>query len=63
MRKLNMPPFLYKCPTTGFRVQGWTEVEEAEWTNDKYELVDCVACRGSHLINPKMGKTVGESSE
>jgi len=31
-----MPPFLYRCPNTGFRVQGWTEVEESEWTEDSF---------------------------
>ena len=34
-----MPPILYHCPNTGPRVQGWTEVEESEWTENSYESV------------------------
>jgi hypothetical protein len=58
-----MSPFLYHCPTTGFRVQGWTESDESEWADDTYESVTCLACEGVHLVSPKTGKTIGEGSE
>jgi hypothetical protein len=58
-----MPPFLYNCPATGFRVQGWTEADDAEWADDRYEAVTCLACRGMHAVNPKTGKTAGENGE
>jgi hypothetical protein len=56
-----MSPFLYTCPTTGFRVQGWIDSDEAEWADDRYEAVTCLACRGTHPVNPKTGKRAGES--
>jgi hypothetical protein len=55
-----MAPFLYHCPATGLRVQGWTEVEESEWTDDDYESISCLACGGVHFVNPKTGKNIGE---
>jgi hypothetical protein len=34
-----MGPFLYRCPNTGFRVQGWVEDDESEDSDDAYEGV------------------------
>jgi hypothetical protein len=58
-----MPPFLYHCPKTGPRVQGWTALEESEWGDDSYEGVACLACGGVHFVNPKSGQRVGEKDE
>jgi len=58
-----MSPFLYHCPNTGLRVQGWTEAEESEWSDDSYEGVVCLACGGVHFVNPKTGKRLGEKDE
>lgn len=55
-----MSPFLYRCPHTGLRVQGWTAVDESEWTDAGYESIACLACGGVHLVNPKTGKRAGE---
>jgi hypothetical protein len=52
-------PFLYRCPNTGFRVQGWVEDDESEDGDDAYEGVVCHACGRLHLVNPKTGETAG----
>jgi hypothetical protein len=51
-------PFLYRCPNTGFRVQGWVEDHESE-NVERYEGVICHACGRLHLVNPKTGETAG----
>jgi hypothetical protein len=53
-----MGPFLYRCPNTGFRVQGWVEDDESE-DGETYEGVICHACGRMHLVNPKTGETAG----
>jgi len=42
--------FVYLCPVTGFRVQGWLADDPAA---DKatYETVTCTACGQLHLVN------------
>ncbi len=56
-----MPTFLYRCPTTGFRVQGYWpgEIEDDE----AYEAVTCTACARVHLVNPSTGKVIGERDD
>lgn len=57
-----MPTFLFRCPNTGFRVQGYS----AEQTPDDgadYVPVNCHACRQIHLVNPASGKALGDDSE
>jgi hypothetical protein len=53
-----MPPFLYRCPNTGFRVQGYTFEQTSD--DDAYESVTCVACTPVHLVKPATGKVVGD---
>jgi hypothetical protein len=58
-----MAPFIYRCPNTGFRVQGWASDNESEMAGDVYEAITCLACGRQHLVDPKTGKMAGESSE
>jgi hypothetical protein len=58
-----MAPFLYTCPRTGLRVQGWTDAEESEWAEGALETVTCLACGGIHFVNPKAGKGVAEKDD
>jgi len=59
-----MAAIIYRCPTTGFKVQGWfADDPEREDADDTYEAVLCSACTKLHLVNPKTGKTVGDDSE
>jgi hypothetical protein len=59
-----MPPFIYRCPNTGFHVQGFApEDEESERADDVFVGVPCLMCGSVHLVNPKTGKAASESSE
>ena len=50
-----MPAFLYRCPNTGQRVQGWSADEVPAGDPDIYEAVTCTACQQVHLVNPATG--------
>jgi hypothetical protein len=59
-----MPPFLYCCPNTGFRVQGYAPNDDkSEPTDNVFVGVTCLACGLMHLVNPKTGETPGERTE
>ena len=60
-----MGSFLFRCPHTGLKVQGWVADDAATGVdeNDSYEAVACTACTRTHLINPKNGKVVGADDE
>jgi hypothetical protein len=59
-----MPPFLYRCPNTGFNVQGFaSNAHESEGDDHIFVGVTCLACGLVHLVSPKTGKTAGEDSE
>ncbi len=57
-----MPPFIYRCPNTGYRVQGFTAEEVSEDT-DTYQTITCLMCQRVHLVNPATGKVLGEEDE
>ena len=57
-----MPPFLYRCPNIGYRIQG-VVAEEASEDSETYEAVKCVACEQTHLVNPTTGKVLGAEDE
>ena len=52
-----MPAFLFRCPATGYSVQGLTA--ETVSDADTYQSVRCVACARTHLVNAKTGKVAG----
>jgi hypothetical protein len=51
-----MDAFLYRCPATGLRVQGWT-ADDGSDADNAFEAVTCLACGRLHFVNPKTGKT------
>jgi hypothetical protein len=55
-----MPLFLYRCPRTGYLVQGFSAEDVAE-DQHVYEPVTRLACRQIHHVNPTTGATIGES--
>ena len=55
-----MATFLYRCPDTGFRVQGYTPGQTSD-DDDTYEAVTCLACQRVHLVNPATGRVIGEN--
>jgi hypothetical protein len=54
-------PFIFRCPRTGYNVQGYDDDDETEMTDGKrYRMFECLACRGFHLIDPDTGKLMGD---
>ena len=57
-----MPLFMYRCPKTGYRVQGFS-AEDISEEHHIYEPVTCPACRQVHHVNPRTGAILGEKGE
>jgi len=53
-----MASFVYRCPSTGLHVQGWSADEVSAEDPDMYEAVTCIACQKLHLVNPVTGKVL-----
>jgi hypothetical protein len=56
-----MPTFMYRCPTTGYRVQAFLAEDVSE--DATFEPIKCVLCQRTHLVNPTTGEVAGEDSE
>jgi hypothetical protein len=54
-----MPLFVYRCPTTGYRVQGFS-AEDVSMNTHTYEPVVCPMCKRTHHVNPATGTVLGE---
>jgi hypothetical protein len=48
-----MSTILFRCPNTGYPVQGWFAHGVSRDCKDIFEGVICLACGGVHLVNPK----------
>jgi hypothetical protein len=48
-----MAPFLFRCPRTGLKVQGFVAEDVSDLADDAIVPVTCHACGGLHLVNPK----------
>ena len=57
-----MPPFLYRCPSTSYRVQGFI-AEDTSDDSESYQATTCLACQQTHFVNPTTGKVLGEDDE
>jgi hypothetical protein len=55
-----MVTFLYRCPTTGYNVQGYSADDPIEKDQHAFQPVTCTVCGRVHLVNPKTGKTIGD---
>ena len=49
-----MPLFIYRCPITGHRVQGFS-AEDTSKDHHTYEPVTCPVCHQVHHVNPATG--------
>jgi len=61
-----MAVFLYRCPATGFNVQGLVpDFAPAldESNESRYEAVTCTICSRVHLINPTTGHVAGTDAK
>jgi hypothetical protein len=55
----SMATFLFRCPATGYQVQGWVD-DNPENDVETYRPVTCLACGRVHLVNPTTGETPTE---
>jgi hypothetical protein len=59
MKKLNIHgPIMFRCPNTGFRVQGLFADDVLAGDGEAYEATTCIACKQVHLVNPVTGKVL-----
>jgi hypothetical protein len=58
-----MPPFVYRCPTTGLNVQGWVADDLTEGEGENYAAITCTICTRQHLVKPKTGKVLGADED
>jgi hypothetical protein len=54
-----MPLFMYRCPITGYRVQGFVAEDTSEDCH-VYEPVTGPICHQIHHVNPHTGVVLGE---
>ena len=57
-----MRPFIYRCPT-GYVVQAHADDVTGNEAPQTYHAVSCIACGGTHLVDPVTGRTAGASPE
>jgi hypothetical protein len=55
----DVPTFLFRCPNTGYRVQGFLAEEDFSDDADDYQAVTCLACKRTHHVNPTTGRVLG----
>jgi hypothetical protein len=55
----HMPTFLFKCPSSGYRVQGFVAQEDETTDHDVFVPVNCPVCAQVHLVDPKTRKVLG----
>ena len=56
-----MPTFIYRCPVTGYNVQGFIADDPTKNKDDEaFHTVTCIACTRVHLVNPKTGRVIGD---
>lgn len=53
-----MSTFVFRCPTTGYNVQG--RHEQTEGPLPPYVGQHCLACGGLHAVNPRNGRLMAE---
>ena len=58
-----MATFLYRCPETRLRVQGWVADAPNQPEKQSYEAVTCLVCGSMHLVNPVTGKTINDEEK
>ncbi len=53
--------FVYQCPMTGYKVQGFVADDPTENDETAFLPVTCTICARVHLVDPKTGKVAGET--
>lgn len=57
-RKDDVRTFVFRCPTTGYNVQG--RHEEGNGPLPPFVGQHCLACSGLHVVDPRTGKGMSE---
>ena len=57
-----MPLFIYRCPKTGHRVQGFS-AEDVSKDTHTYEPFVCTVCKQIHHVNPATGAVLAVSDD
>ena len=52
-------PILFDCPRTGQKVQGLLAEEVFGSGEPSYQTVTCLACSGTHFVDPQSGRVLG----
>jgi hypothetical protein len=55
-----MPPFQYRCPSTGCLVEGFVAEELPKDADDALEAMRCAMCQQVHLVNSATGEMLGD---
>jgi len=55
--------FIYRCPTTGLNVQGWSADASTDADDELFEPVTCTACTRVHLVNRKTQQVLGADND
>jgi len=58
-----MATFLFRCPNTRLKVQGWSAEEMPEDGRNDYETTTCAACGQLHWVNQASGRVLGDTQE
>ena len=58
-----MAPLIFRCPATGYNVQGWVADEVPTSAVDTYEGILCHACGALHMVNQRTAKVLGVEDE
>ena len=59
-----MVAIIFQCPHTGLAVQAWFPDDDSEGAAEgTYLATKCLACTGTHLVNPATGKVLGVEKE
>jgi hypothetical protein len=54
-----MATFLFKCPNTGYQVQGYVGPEDEPVEDSTFVPVNCPVCAHVHLVDPKSTEVIG----
>ncbi len=61
-----MATFIYRCPSTGYKVQGFIadspakDGSQAKDSEGTFRSLTCLVCTRIHLVNPTTGKVIGD---
>ena len=59
----HMATFLFICPNTGFRVQGFAPEQTSDDAGERFEAIECILCKRVHVVNPATGEILGQAGK